>query len=119
MPRWLELLLSVLAALLVGLAALALYLNLPPLAPVVRIAAGVLLFVGAGALVGALNPGGRAWLAAASNAWSSVLLGSIGLGVALTSPRPGDLPLALAMLTLPPALALIGGWAGARTRRRR
>ena len=118
MPRWLELSLTAVVAIVAGLAAVALYLNLPPLGLAIRIAAGVSLFLAAGAAIGALNPRGRAWTAAVLTAWSSVLLGSIGLGVALSAPQPGDLPLALAMLTLPALLALLGGRVGAVARRR-
>lgn len=118
MPRRARIALTGIVAAGVGLAGAAIYIQLVPLYGLVgRVAAATALFLAGGAVVGLLNPRGRGWLLAGLNAWSSVLLGSIGLGVSLEGPRPGELPLALALLLLPAAVALTGGWLGARLRR--
>ena len=105
-------------ALAVGLGGVALFVQLGPAESVpLRVALAVLLYLLGGAAVGALHSSGRGWALAALNAWSGVLLGSVGLGVTLTDPRPGDLWLSLAFLSGPLALSLAGGWIGSRARR--
>lgn len=118
MRRWVRGVLTGLAALVVGLAGVALFVRLGPVGGTPgRIALGVFLYLGGGAAIGALHPRGRRWLLAGLNAWSALLLGSVGFGVSLTSPRPGDLSTALVLLSLPLGLSWAGGWLGASWRR--
>lgn len=121
MGRGLKVALTVLCAVAVGLLGLALvFVDVAPTETAVgRVATGAALFLVAGLAVGFANPEGRAWLLAGLAAWGLVLLGGMGLWLSITSPASGDAGLALLFLLGPLAAALLGGWLGARARRRR
>lgn len=120
MPKALKIALTVLLGLALGaLGILYVFLDLGHTGtPVGRVLTGVALFLGAGLVLGLLNPEGRAWLLSGIAAWGLLLLGGYGLWLSLTHPPSADLPLAVAFLVGPLALALAGGWLGARLRRR-
>lgn len=121
MPRPLKLALTVVLGLALGLlGVLLVFTDIGPTRTELgRLLTGVVLFLTAGLGLGYLNPEGRAWVLAGLAAWGLAALGAYGLWLSLTHPPSADLPLALTFLIGPLALALLGGWLGARLRRPR
>lgn len=120
MPKAMKIALTVVLGLALGaLGVLYVFLDLGPTETATgRMVTGIALFLGAGLALGLLNPEGRAWLLSGIAAWGLLLLGGYGLWLSLTHPPSADLGLALTFLVGPLALALAGGWLGARLRRR-
>lgn len=109
-------LLSFLLVLVAGVAGLALvFTDLIPVPPGwARIAAGAVLYVAAGWILGRLNTGRRPLRWALGAAWGLILLGGVGLWISLTDPASGDLALAALFVLGPATAALVGGWLASR-----
>ncbi len=119
MPRAVRIALTIVLGLAVGaIGILYVFMDVGPTeTDAGRLLTGVALFLVAGLVLGLLNPEGRAWLLSGIAAWGLMLLGGYGLWISLTHPPSADLRLALTFLVGPLALALFGGWLGARLRR--